>query len=261
MAGRPKLRKREIALAVGAGVLAAAGGAAMLEAMLDDGGQSTQYVVAGTSRTYQVAPFTSVSSLGPQDVVITLGDKFEVRATGTSQALSSLTAEVRDGTLVIGPGGGFRGFGRSQLRSATFYVTVPKIEAVALAGSGSVKLDRAEGPFFSGSVAGPGELTLGALKVDKADFSIAGPGDISASGTARDARVSIGGTGDISAKGLSSETASVSIAGTGDVALTVQRSARVSIMGSGDVQISGPAHCTVSKMGSGDVSCANTDSE
>jgi hypothetical protein len=258
MAGRPRLRKREIAFAVGAGVLAAAGGAAMLDAFHEDDVRAAPTAIVGNNLGYNVSRFTAVSTAGPQDVVITIGDKFAVRATGTSQALSGLKAEVHDGTLVIRPAGGF-GFDWRQFGSATFYVTVPRLEAVSLAGSGSVRLDRAEGPFFSGSVAGPGQLTIGAMKVDRADFSVAGSGDLAASGTARDARLSIGGSGDIRAKSLNSETAAVSIGGSGNVALTVQRNARVSIMGSGDVQIAGPAHCTVSKMGSGDVSCANTD--
>jgi hypothetical protein len=255
MPERPRLRKREIVLAVAMGLLAAGGAAAILDDQRTD---AAPMVATADNLTYEVGPFQALSTTGPQDVVITLGDTRAVRVEGSPEALARLEAVVRDGTLTIGPKERFRnGFNWSRLSGVTFYVTVPRLEAVSLAGSGSVRLDRAEGPAFSGSVAGPGELTIGAMRVDRADFSIAGSGDVVAAGSAGEARLSIMGSGEAHTEALRSKSAAVSIGGSGDAALTVDGNARVSIMGSGDVDIAGNAHCTVSRMGSGDVRCAN----
>jgi hypothetical protein len=253
--GRSGLRKREIAFAVAMGALAAGGAALVLTD--GDGDDFVVPALAGPNElTYDVAPFEGISTTGPQDVVVTRGETISVRSEGSPDALALLEAVVEDGKLVIRPKrqlGPFGDWGR--LQSATFYVTMPRLDTVALAGSGDVRIDRVEGEEFAGSIAGPGELSIGALDVDEADFRIGGSGNLVVSGRARETGISIGGSGEVDANGLRSETASVSIGGSGDVALTVESRADVSIMGSGDVAISGPARCSVTQMGSGDVRC------
>ena len=118
-----------------------------------------------------------------------------------------------------------------------------------------VRVDRIAGESFESSIAGSGELSIVAMEVEEANFNIGGGGDITASGTAREVRVSIAGSGEVGATGLRSETASVSITGSGDVELTVMDDANVSIVGSGDVDIAGPGRCSVTRFGSGDVNC------
>jgi hypothetical protein len=252
------LRKREIVLAVAAGGLAAAAAAAILD---DDNDGAFRHgptiVIAGAgSASYNVTNFDQIATEGPQDVVVTQGDAFSVRAEGSPQALALLDARVEGGTLKIGPRDRFSFGGWARLSEATFFVTMPRVDSVALAGSGNVKVDHVQGDSFEGAVAGSGELSIADLKVDDADFRIGGSGSVTAVGTARATRVSIGGSGEIQGGGLRSQTASVSIGGSGDVALNVENTARVSIMGSGDVNISGPARCSVTQMGSGDVRCA-----
>lgn len=253
MARRTGLRKREIAFAVGMGALAA-GGAALILAE-DDG--SAPFVAMAAPQTYELEPFAEISTVGPQDVVVTRADAYAVRSEGSPEALGLLEVTVEDGELVIRPRDQFRfGFDWSRLASATFHVTMPQLEQVSVAGSGSVRIDRIEGESFSGTIAGPGELNIATMTVDEADFRIGGSGNVTAAGTAREASVSIGGSGEVRAGGLMARTAEVSIGGSGDVALTVQDEADISIAGSGDVDISGPARCSVSRMGSGEVRCS-----
>ncbi len=252
---RPRLRKREIVFAVAAGVVAAGGAAFLLDE--GGGGPDMRPAIGGPSAmTYQVAPFEEISTVGPQDVVVTRGDEMTVRSEGSPEALSLLEAVVEDGQLIIRPKDrSFGGFNWGRVASATFYVTLPQLKGVALAGSGDIRVDRVEGDSFEGSIAGPGELSILSMEVDDADFTIGGSGNLVAVGNARETRVSIGGSGEVRAGGLRSETASVSIGGSGDVALTVNDKADVSIAGSGDVDISGPARCSVTQMGSGNVQC------
>ena len=252
---RPRLRKREILFAVAMGGLAA-GGAALVLDESNDGG-APMIVVNAAPQTYELAPFEGISTVGPQDVVVTFGETQSVRSEGSPEALGQLEVVVEDGELLIRPRNQFRfGFDWGSLRGATYHVTVPRLESVSLAGSGDIRVDRVRGDSFTGTIAGPGEIAIADMQVDEADFRIGGSGNVVVAGTAREAKVAIGGSGEVRAAGLRSETADISIGGSGDVALTVQDEARVSIAGSGDVDITGPASCSVTKMGSGEVSCA-----
>lgn len=256
MAGRTGLRKREIGFAIGMGALAA-GGAALILAE-DDNGPAPVAVLAAP-QTYDLGPFDEISTVGPQDVVVTRGDAHAVRSEGSPEALGRLEVVVEDGELIIRPKDRFGfGFDWSRLSAATYHVTLPRLERASMAGSGNVRVDRIEGNSFEGAVAGSGVLEIGEMIVDEADFSIDGSGNVVAGGTARETRISIGGSGEVQAGGLRSETAEISIGGSGDVALTVEDEAEISIMGSGSVAITGPARCEVSRMGSGDVRCAGS---
>lgn len=251
MPARPQLTAREIVLGLLAGAAAAGGLALVLD---DDDARPASVVATADKVTYRVAAFEEISTVGPQDVIVTIGDTPSVRAEGSPDALAQLEAVVEDGRLAIKPKDGFN-FNWGRLASAEFHVTMPRLTGVTVAGSGDVRVDRVEGDEFEGSIAGPGSLAIADLRVDEADFSIGGSGRVISAGTVREARVSIGGSGAVEAGGLRASTATVSIGGSGDVALTVDSDAEISIAGSGDVDISGPARCSVSRMGSGNVTC------
>src|SRR5688500_542393 len=138
----PKLSKREIALAVSIGVVAAGGAGAAMLAMLDDDAVAPA-VVAASNPSYNVAPFDEIATVGPQDVLVTRGDTQAVRAEGPPQVLAQLEVVVEDGRLTIQPKEQFRrGFNWGRFSSATFFVTVPWLEAASLAGSGDIRIDR-----------------------------------------------------------------------------------------------------------------------
>ena len=247
------LRKREIVFAVGMGAMAA-GGAALI--LAEDNGGPVPVAVTAEPQVYALADFEEISTVGPQDIVVTRGDTFSVRSEGSPEALGRLEVVVEDGELIIRPKNAFgRGFNWGNLSGATYFVTLPRLEAISMAGSGCVRVDRVEGEEFSGAIAGSGELSIAAMDVDEADFSIGGSGNLSAVGTAREAEISIGGSGEVNAEGLRAESASVRIGGSGNVTLTAADEVDVSIAGSGEVSILGSARCSVSRMGSGNVRC------
>ena len=207
-------------------------------------------------RSYQVGGFDKVSGVGSHRFVISVGTAPSVRATGPARTLDVFEVVVEDGELRIQPKEEYR---RSKLPKdlapATYRITLPRISAAALAGSGDMSVDRVDADRFSASLAGSGRMSLERLAVDEARFSLAGSGDLSANGHARSSRVSIAGSGNVRAAGLLSETASVSVAGSGDTDMGVSGDARISIVGSGDVTIAGTTRCKVSRMGSGRATC------
>lgn len=245
-----RLRKREILFALAMGAVAAGGSAALLSAFEDDG-----YVEAPNVINFPAAEFSQISTQGPQGVEVTYGEGFSIRAEGSQEALGQLRAVVENGRLTIGPPPGFNWNWAGMLEDAKFYVTLPRLEAIDMTGSGTIVVDRVKGDSFSVMMAGSGDLEIGALEVDEVDFSVDGSGSITAGGTARDARIKISGSGDIDGDNLTSEKAAVSIGGSGDVSLRVEKDARVQIRGGGDVVISGPGQCSVTRFGGGDVSC------
>lgn len=212
----------------------------------------------GTSRSFAVAGFSGVSLRGSDDVQVHVGSGFSVRAEGPSRELDRLEIARVGDTLRVGrkDRDGFS-WGGGNHRGVKVYVTMPRILAADIAGSGNLAVDRVEGQSFDGSAAGSGNLTIAALRVPRAKFSVAGSGDIAATGSVDRLTIDVAGSGNVAANGLTAHGASVSIAGSGNVQANVAGAADVSMVGSGDVDLGKGAHCTTSKIGSGEVRCGN----
>jgi hypothetical protein len=224
--------------------LAMCGGAALAQA-------------GNADRSYRVGAFDSIGAVGANLVVVHVGGAPSVSARGPAETLDRMEVVVEHGSLQIRPRREFRDhFDWRGLKPATYTVTLPRLTAASLAGSGDMRVDRVEGNRFDASVAGSGTLDIAALRVTKAAFSMAGSGNLAARGSATRADLSVAGSGNVKARGVTARTAAVSIAGSGNAELTAKDSVNVSIVGSGDADISGGAHCTVSRIGSGRAHCA-----
>jgi hypothetical protein len=207
-----------------------------------------------TQRSYDLTGFNAVSLAGSQDVIVRVGPAHSVRAEGDAKMLERLSIEVEGGNLRIGmKKGNWSDFGSRS--KTTIHVTLPALEAAAIAGSGDMRIDRVEGNRFSATVSGSGDLSIDAVRVADAEFAVTGSGAIRASGNAQRASNSVTGSGDLDLGGLETGTAAMAIVGSGDIRARVMQQANVSIIGSGDVSISGPAKCSVTKRGSGNVRC------
>lgn len=213
---------------------------------------------ATVTRNYQVGNFQQIEVAGPYDVTIRTGANPGVSAKGSEKLLERTVVVVQGDKLVIHPeerhGIHFFSFTRGK---ADFTVTVPRLAAAAIAGSGNINLDHAQGDRFDGSVAGSGALNVDRVDVGALKLSIGGSGSAKAgTGKAQSADYSIAGSGDIHAGAVDTQQAKVSIAGSGNVKAHATGTADVSIMGSGAVDVSGGAKCSVSKAGSGSVRCS-----
>lgn len=207
-------------------------------------------------RSYSVAGFDKVSAAGPMHVLVTVGPATSVQAEGPNATLDKYEIVVEHGSLEIRPKKHkFWGSDWTGMQAATFRVTLPRLSATSVAGSGDMRVDHVKGDEFSVSVAGSGKFEIGSLAVEKANFSVAGSGDLTARGHAAKSNVSIAGSGNMHLREFDSDGAAISVVGSGDAALTVRDKADVSIVGSGDVDIAGSANCSVSRFGGGHVSC------
>jgi hypothetical protein len=211
--------------------------------------------VAGTTRSFAIRDFSAVSLRGSDNVEVRVGSAFSVRATGPSAELDLLEITRVGDTLRIGRKNRSSGWGGGSHQNVTVFVTMPRIAAAEVAGSGNMAVDRVEGQSFDGSAAGSGNLAIATLRVPRAKLSIAGSGDIAATGSVARLTVDLAGSGNVRASGLTARAASISLAGSGNVRADVTGPADVSMVGSGDVDLGRGAQCKVSKMGSGDVHC------
>ncbi|HSR00221.1 MAG TPA: head GIN domain-containing protein [Sphingomicrobium sp.] len=210
------------------------------------------------SRSYQVGNFQQIEVAGPYQVNVRTGANPAVSGEGSEKLLDRTVVVVEGDKLVIRPqeNHGWFHFGWSSGK-ATFAVTVPKLNAATIAGSGDIRVDHVQGDRFDGAVAGSGGLSVDSVNVGALKLSIGGSGSAKAgSGKAQTADYGIGGSGDIEAGAVETQQAKVSIAGSGSVKARATSTADVSIMGSGDVDVAGGAKCSISKAGSGSVRCS-----
>lgn len=224
-------------------------------------------------RAVQVAAFDKVELKGPDRLIVRVGGAQSVSLAGDSAVLEQIEVKVGDGQLVV------RRKGRSSVSGprerATITVTVPRLAAAGVGGSGEMSVDKVGGGDFAAAVGGSGELRIGEaqagklkaavggsgdlrfdrIEADSVKMAIGGSGTIGAAGRARTVEAAIGGSGDVEAGGLAARTAEVAIAGSGNAAVNASETAKISIAGSGNVTVSGGARCQTSKMGSGSVRC------
>lgn len=217
-------------------------------------GHTVQPSGKGGTRSFAASGFTGVDLRGPDDVDVRTGGAFSVTAEGDTAILDQLEIQVVDGTLRVGRKDR-AGFSFSDDHGVKVRVTMPKLTAASISGSGDMSVDKAEGDF-KGAIAGSGNLGIGALTATDADLSIAGSGDLRVAGSGGKLSASIAGSGDIDAAKFTASSADISIAGSGSVRGVVKGDAKVSLIGSGDVELTGGAKCSVSSMGSGEARCS-----
>lgn len=251
-----------------AGVAAAALIAGCNARTASDGGPTT-------SRTVEVSDFRKLALAGSYDVDLKTGSKASVRVEGTERELERLVVEVKGDVLEIHPKRGAN-FNWDRSPGVKISITVPKLEAATVAGSGKLAIDKiasdsfdgkiagstevsigkVSGQSFRGSIAGSAELEVGELAVKTVEVSIAGSGDVDLAGKAESANYSIAGSGNLDASSLESRDVKLSIAGSGNVSARATGTVTGNVLGSGSAKISGGAKCDVRKAGSGTIDCS-----
>ena len=261
---KPKLRKREILLALGAGALAAG----TIAIAVDDDDESYDYVVGIESGedmdevievSYAVSNFDQLSASGPFDIVITQGDEFAVRGEGPRWVLDQMEASVSHNRLIIEPISNDMSGAWDDSSNVTFHITMPALSWLSVSGAGDVAIDRITGESFESEINGAGELSIGSIDVEDVTFGISGAGSVEASGTADNTRIAITGAGGVDAEQLRSRTASITITGAGGVDLTVDDEADINVTGGAEVNVYGSASCTINQTGFVDVNCEGAE--
>lgn len=187
---------------------------------------------------------------GPDTVVVSEGASLAIKVSGDQQAVDALRFTLDDKTLGI-----MRVKGEWQNRGrATIQVTMPALEKLVVAGSGTVEAPRLAGKSEV-TIAGSGTARTAQVAADALHVTIAGSGNYEAAGRAKSLDLTVAGSGSARMNGLEADDVKVTVAGSGDAAFISNGTVKASIMGSGDVRVTGNASCTISAMGSGKLHC------
>jgi hypothetical protein len=194
--------------------------------------------------------FTGVALRMPAEVEVSAGATDTVTVE-TSRDLLPLveTIVVRD-TVVIRLREGVSGVDAAVLR---IKVQARRIDALAVAGSGSIKAESLRSPSLKLSVTGSGSLVAARLHCGALDAAVAGSGSITVDGEATAFTASLAGSGDLMAARLRSDVARVSLAGSGTATVWTTGELVASLLGSGDVRYYGRPKLRISTLGSGAV--------
>ena len=212
----------------------------------------TPVVASGkvASESRPAPAFTGIALSLPAKVEVTQGSPASVTVEADDNLLPEIETVVEGDKLQIRFHRNLNVVGRSTLRVR---VTAPRIESLAVAGSGDISAGKLSGPALSISVGGSGDVTVADVQVEALRVAIAGSGDVKAAGRAAELAAKIAGSGDLGAGRLDAKRATVSIAGSGDATLWARESLEVSIAGSGDVRYHGDPVVKRSVAGSGAV--------
>ncbi|MGV7119681.1 head GIN domain-containing protein [Sphingopyxis sp. 550A] len=208
------------------------------------------------TQSFDLKGFTGVKVTGPDDVTIRQGDAFSISAKGPQAELDELEIVLDGSTLSIGRKREGFSFTRHDSKGVEISITMPKLQALKLTGSGSIDADTLAADAATLDVTGSGDLKVAKLTAKSADFDVSGSGNIEVKGGAIDSGdFGVTGSGDIDAEGLVAQTLAVSITGSGDVDAQATASADIKILGSGDATIGGGGKCSTHAMGSGTATC------
>jgi len=146
-----------------------------------------------------------------------------------------------------------RGYNLHATGTPQVTLDMPALRAISIAGSGDVKVGAIKGGEVSASISGSGDLTFEQLDADALKLSISGSGDVKAAGHARDFKVSVSGSGDVTAPDFAADDVKISVAGSGDALVRASKTLSITVAGQGDVSYHGAPVVTSSIAGAGRV--------
>ena len=188
---------------------------------------------------------------GSFDVVLVKGKEGDITIEGEENIIPYLETEIDGDVLKIGYK---RNININTNRKLTVTVSIRKIEAISLGGSGKITAkDPIKTSELSVNLGGSGDIDI-TIDAKEVRGKIGGSGDIKLTGVATSFSSSIAGSGSIKAYDLTVNTANITIAGSGSVRLTVNDEIQSKIVGSGSVFYKGnPPRINTRAMGSGKV--------
>ena len=213
-------------------------------------------IYSGETKTEKrdVKDFTGIELAISGDVFLSQGDNYSVTIEAEKDIIHKIETVVEGGTLRIKTEKGFNiTWGDAKLK---VYVTMPKVEKLAISGSGDIKAETSiKSDQLLLSISGSGDISIPSLAVTDLKAKISGSGDINVEGKSAggNAVVDVSGSGDVSISGIEFTDAEVSIVGSGDAYIAVKENFTARIVGSGDIRYSGNPRIDAKITGSGEL--------
>jgi len=184
------------------------------------------------SATRSVPEFHAIDLAGTLEVEVTVGKPVSVELTGDADLLDKVITTVKNGTLVIDTK--FPEHDRHGHHHLKATVTAPDLTAIAISGTGAMKVT--------------------GIANDKLSISLPGTGSVTATGSTGALHVAVDGTGEVAAKELAAKDATVEVGGTGSATLRATQSLDATISGTGSIDVHGrPARVKKAVTGLGSI--------
>lgn len=193
-------------------------------------------VQAQSTETRTPGHFTKVHSGGSWEVVLTEGNKEEVKIEARGVSLDKVRTEIDGDVLSVGLVKG--NYNNVKLK---FYITYKELEGVKCSGSGSMEVTSpVRTQEFTAGLSGSGDIVLESLEARELEVSISGSADIKIKrGSVDEAEIKQSGSGDFYGENLAIGELEVSKSGSGDTHVGDLGKVSLSASGSGDVIYSG----------------------
>ena len=169
-------------------------------------------------KTRSASGFTSVTLAGIGNVYLTQGATEAVRIEAEDNLIPYFETVRRRYNLEDRHKSQYMGVNLQPTQPVKFYVTLPKIEAVTLAGSGNIFGGTLKTSAFKIALLGSGNISTDTLTATTVDINLSGSGNISL-GSSRPARSpqTITGSGDIQVDSLTADKVTSKTAGSGNI--------------------------------------------
>jgi hypothetical protein len=199
-------------------------------AMLRVSTDSSTATSTDKTETRPTGKFSGIDLRAPADIVFSVAPNPSITVTGSADEVALLDTTVHDNVLTIA-----LKHSVMQMKGLKLVITNPSLEAVNVAGSGSLQASDLNNKSFS--------------------INVKGSGSVMATGHAETVNVAIHGSGDVDVSAIHASAVNASVHGSGDLHAYASAAAIVDASGSGKVRISGkPATKVVNHSGSGSVS-------
>ena len=209
------------------------------------------------TRTISVPPFTGISSKGSMDIIIVEGATQEVQAEGHLNIIEDLRTQVIGDKWHI-----------ELVQSCynnyelTITITLPRIEDIAIAGSGNAWVDDFENQGdLDLRISGSGNIDLNKFGgAENLLVEIIGSGNVTGNEDFVDLtnlEIEIDGSGNFGGFPIITNNCEVNLLGSGNAEVNVRDNLTGSILGSGNVLYKGDPNISVNITGSGSLINSN----
>jgi predicted tellurium resistance membrane protein TerC len=207
------------------------------------------------SETRKFTGLTGVHQKGVGVLLITQGDKDELRIEASPEIRERIITEVKDGILVIRHDNDFVDWLRVWTHSADplrFFLTIRDIRTLKLSGAGKVKAPAIKGDSLEMINSGAGSQSIDDLAVNAFKVELSGAGSMDVAGKVNEQTVKLSGAGSYNAAKLESRSAEVKLSGVGSATVWASEILDVNLSGIGSVEYYGGPQVTkkVSGLGS-----------
>ncbi len=183
------------------------------------------------------------------DLTINIGATPKLTITAARTTLGYLTSTLRDGTVVLDSRSGHNTPGDIH-----YQLTLPTLDGLAIAGSGSAHGTAFADGSFTVTLSGSGSATLDGLAATTVTVQLSGSGDIHLTGATDTQSVDVEGSGTYLGSELTSQTSDVEVGGSGDAHVNAINQLDAQISGSGNISYTGTPALTTHISGNGTIS-------